>query len=108
MNLNITGRHLEITPAIQEYIENKFIKIKNHFNDVIDVKFILSVEKLNSIVDATIHLPHLNINAKSIDEDMYKAIDLAISKIDRQVIKYKEKHKDHHQSDGSIKNKPAE
>ena len=108
MNLNITGRHLEITPAMQEYIENKFIKIKSHFNDVLDAKFILSVEKLNNIVDATIHLPHLNINAKSIDEDMYKAIDLAISKIDRQVIKYKEKHKNHHQSDGSIKNGPAE
>jgi putative sigma-54 modulation protein len=69
MNLNITGRHLEITPALQNHIENKFIKIKSHFNEVIDAKFILSVEKLNSIVDVTIHLPHLNINAKSINED---------------------------------------
>ena len=108
MNLNITGRHLEITPALQNHIENKFIKIKSHFNEVIDAKFILSVEKLNSVVDVTIHLPHLNINAKSINEDMYKAIDLAISKIGRQVIKHKEKHKDHHQSDGSIKYRPVE
>ena len=108
MNLNITGRHLEITPAIQDYIENKFIKIKIHFNDVIDANFILSIEKVNSVVDATIHLPNLDINAKSIDQDMYKAIDLVINKIDRQVIKYKEKHKDHHQSDGSIKYRPSD
>ena len=108
MNLNIIGRHFEITKALKEHIETKFTKIKNHFDHVIDAKFILSVEKFNNIVDATIHLPHQDINAKSIDEDMYKAIDLAISKIDRQVIKYKEKHKNHRQSDGSIKNEPAE
>ena len=108
MDLNITGRHLEITPALRVYIKNKFIKIKNHFNDVIDVKFILSIEKANNIVDASIHLPHLDINAKSVDEDMYKAIDLVIIKLDRQVIKYKEKYKDHHQSDGSIKHRSSE
>ena len=108
MDLNITGRHLEITPALRLYIKNKFIKIKNHFKDVLDVKFILSVEKVHSLVDATIRLPHLDINAKSIDEDMYKAIDLVINKLDRQVIKYKEKYKDHHQSDGSIKYRPSE
>ena len=84
---------------------NKFIKINNHFDHVIDVKFILSVEKFDNIVEATIHLPHLDINAKSVDEDMYKSIDLVINKLDRQVIKYKEKIKDHHQSEGSIKNK---
>tara|TARA_B110000305_G_C19043507_1_gene449273 strand:+ start:30 stop:365 length:336 start_codon:yes stop_codon:yes gene_type:complete len=107
MNLNITGRHFEVTPALKEYVENKFNKINNHFNHVIDAKFILSVEKFDNIVDATIHLPHLDINAKSVDEDMYKSIDLVITKLDRQVIKYKEKNKDHHQSEGSIKNKSS-
>ena len=105
MNFNIIGRHFEITPALKEHIKNKFTKIKNHFEDVIEVKFILSVEKLDHIIDATLHLPHLDINAKSIDEDMYKSIDLVINKLNKQVIKYKEKYKDHHQSEGSIKNK---
>ena len=108
MNLNITGRHFEITKALNEHIENKFIRIKNHFDHVIDAKFILSVEKFNNIVDATIHLPHQDINAKSVDEDMYKSIDLVINKIDRQVIKYKEKFRDHHQSDGSFKKEPID
>jgi len=103
MNLIITGKHIEITNALREYIKNKFIKIMNHFDHVIDAKFTLSVEKLNNIVDATIHLPHLDINARSIDLDMYQAIDSVINKIDRQVLKYKEKYKDHHQAEGSIK-----
>ena len=79
MNLNITGRHFEVTPALKEYVENKFNKINNHFDHVINAKFILSVEKFDNIVDATIHLPHLDINAKSVDEDMYKSIDLVIT-----------------------------
>ena len=108
MNLDITGRHFEITPAVKEHIENKFIKIKNHFDHIIEAKFILSIEKLNHIIDATIHLPHLDINAKSVDVDMYKSIDLVINKLDRQVIKYKEKNKDHHQSEGSIKYKSSD
>ena len=108
MNLNITGRHFEVTPALKEYVENKFNKINNHFDHVINAKFILSVEKFDNIVDATIHLPHLDINAKSVDEDMYKSIDLVITKLDRQVIKYKEKNKDHHQSEGSIKKKVSD
>jgi len=108
MNLNITGRHFEVTPALKEYVENKFNKINNHFDHVINAKFILSVEKFDNIVDATIHLPHLDINAKSVDEDMYKSIDLVINRLDRQVIKYKEKNKDHHQSEGSIKNKASD
>ena len=108
MNLNITGRHFEVTPALKEYVENKFNKINNHFDHVINAKFILSVEKFDNIVDATIHLPHLDINAQSVDEDMYKSIDLVINKLDRQVIKYKEKIKDHHQSEGSIKNKSSD
>ena len=103
MNLNITGRHFEITPPLKKHIENKFTKIMSHFDDVINVNFILSVEKLNNIVDVTVQLPHLDINAKATNNDMYKSIDLVISKLDRQVIKYKEKYKDHHQSEGSIK-----
>jgi|TARA_B100000795_G_C22784224_1_gene433812 putative sigma-54 modulation protein len=108
MKLDIIGRHFEITPTLKEYIKNKFIKITNHFDHIIEVKFILSVEKLDNIIDVTLHLPHLDINAKSVDEDMYKSIDLVINKLDKQVIKYKEKNTDHHQAEGSIKYKSRE
>ena len=63
---------------------------------------------LINIAKNKINLPIIASGGAGNYEDMYKAIDLAISKIDRQVIKYKEKHKNHRQSDGSIKNGPAE
>ena len=105
MNLNIIGRHFDITPSLRKQIENKFVKIINHFDYEIEAKFILSVEKIDHIIDATIHLRSLDINAKSVCDDMYKSIDLVINKLDRQVIKYKDKNKDHHQPEGSIKYK---
>ena len=108
MNLNITGRHFEITPALKKHIEDKFIKINNHFDHVINAKFILSVEKLDNIIYANIHLPNLEINAKSVCDDMYKSIDLVINKLDKQVIKYRDKNKNHHQSEGSVKYKVSD
>jgi len=106
MNINISGHHLDITPSLHEHITKKFLKIKTHFDYVIDVKFILSVEKLTHIAEATIHLPNIDIHAESTDKDMYHGIDLLIGKLDRQVIKYKEKIKDHHKSDNSYKSLP--
>ena len=106
MNINIIGRHLEITPALKQHIENKFIKIKNHFKDVLDVKFILSVEKVHSLVDATIRLPHLDINAKSIDEDMYKSMSEAeiVTYLSKEEVKIEAVHQQMLKSIGEAKN----
>ena len=104
MNLIIKAHNFEITPSIDGHVRNKFKKITNHFDHLIDAKFTLSLEKLNHIAQVTIHLPKADIHAESSDENMYHAIEIAIQKLDRQVIKYKEKNSDHHQEDGSIKN----
>lgn len=105
MNLKINGHNLEITPALREHIEKKITKLTNHFDHVIDAKFTLSIEKLNHVVEATIHLPRANIHAISNDENMYHAIELLINKLDRQIIKFKEKNFHRHQEIGSIKHK---
>ena len=89
MNLKITCHHIDITPSIEEHIRNKFNKITNHFNNVIDVKFTLTVEKKMHIAESTIHLPKYDIHAEASNSD--------ISKLDKQVIKFKEKVSDHHQ-----------
>ena len=91
MNLNITGRHLEITPAIRQHITDKMAKIKSHFDNVIDVNVILSVEKLVQKAEASVHVSGKNIFVESEDANMYVAIDDMIDKLDRQVIKHKEK-----------------
>jgi len=105
MQLNLSGHHIEITSALREYVANKMERLERHFDHVINIHVILSVEKLQQKAEATIHVSGANIFAKVENEDMYKAIDELTDKLDRQIKKHKEKLKDHHQAEGSIKNK---
>lgn len=91
MNIHLTGHHLEITPAIREYATGKFGKIKRHFDNVIDVNIILSVEKLRQKAEATVHISGKNVFVECEDENLYAAIDALVDKLDRQVVKHKEK-----------------
>lgn len=108
MNLNLTGHHLEITPAMREYIQSKLARVSNHFDHVIDVKVTMSVEKLVQKAEATIHVPGNDIHAESSDENMYSAIDTLADKLDRQVLKHKEKQSDHHKTNGAVKHQATE
>ena len=91
MNIHLTGHHLEITPAIRDYATGKFGKIKRHFDNVIDVNIILSVEKLRQKAEATVHISGKNVFVECEDENLYAAIDTLVDKLDRQVKKHKEK-----------------
>jgi putative sigma-54 modulation protein len=91
MNLNLTGNHLEITPAIRAYVVAKMERVTRHFDHVIDVNVVLSVDKLRQKIEANVHVRGKEIHAESIDPDMYAAIDLLSDKLDRQVVRYKEK-----------------
>ena len=95
MNLNITGHHVEVTPAIRDYVGNKLDRVIRHFDNVTSVNVILSVEKLAQKAEVTLHVRGKDIFAESQDEDMYAAIDLMTDKLDRQVLKYKRKMQEH-------------
>lgn len=95
MNLNITGRHLELTPAIRAYVKNKMARVARHFDNVIDTQVMLSIERLKHTAEVTMHLRGKDIHCEATDENLYAAIDLLSDKIDRQVIKYKTKIQDH-------------
>ncbi len=107
MNLHLTGHHLEVTPALREYVQSKLERITNHFDHVIDVKVTLSVEKVKHKVEATVHVPGNDLHAECSDENMYSAIDLLADKLDRQVLRVKEKFADHHRSSGGVKHQAA-
>ena len=92
MNLNLTGRHLEITPAIREHVVSKLDKVKRHFDNVIDVNVILSVDKLQQKAEASLHLSGKTVIAEAVNENLYAAIDALIESLDRQVLKHKEKN----------------
>ncbi len=91
MNLNLSGHHLEITPAIRERVITKFGKVKRHFDNVIDVNVILSVDKLIQKAEANVHLSGKTIFVECDDENLYVAIDNLVDKLDRQILKHKEK-----------------
>ena len=92
MSLHLSGHHLEITQSMRDYITGKLDRVTRHFDHVIDVNMILSVEELKQKVEANVHLSGKNIFVESHDADMYAAIDSLIDKLDRQIIKHKEKH----------------
>ena len=108
MNLHLTGHHLEVTPALREYLQSKLERVTNHFDHVIDVKMTLSVEKLIHRVEATLHVPGNDLHVACTDENMYSAIDLLADKLDRQVLKHKEKQGDHHKASGALKHQASE
>lgn len=92
MNLNLTGHHIDITPAIRDYVTAKIERITRHFDQVIDVSVILSVEKLKQKAEANVHVSGKDIFCETDHEDMYAAIDALVDKLDRQILKHKGKN----------------
>lgn len=91
MQLNLTGHHVDITDALRSYVDEKMQKLERHFDHVTNVHVILSVEKLQQKAEAKVHVSGADVFADATHEDMYAAIDSLIDKLDRQVIKHKEK-----------------
>lgn len=96
MHLSLTGHHVEITPALRGYVEKKFERVTRHFDHVIDVHCVLTVEKLLQKAEATLHMRGETVHAVAEEQDMYAAIDALTDKLDRRVVKHKEKTRDHH------------
>jgi putative sigma-54 modulation protein len=95
MNLLIHGNHVEVTPALRDYVQGKLIRVERHFDQVIDANVQLTVEKLRQRAEITLRLRGNNIHVESVDDDMYAAIDMLIDKLDRQVLRHKDRIKDH-------------
>jgi putative sigma-54 modulation protein len=87
MNLQVSGHHLEITPALHDYVTGKLERITRHFDNVIDVNVILSVDKLKQKAEVTVHLAGKDVYVESVDEDLYAAVDGLVDKLERQVQK---------------------
>lgn len=100
MNLKISGHHLDVTPALREYVITKLDRVLRHFDQVIDGSVVLSVDnhkekEKRQKVEINLHLKGKDIFIESCDADMYAAIDLMVDKLDRQVIKHKDKIQGH-------------
>ncbi len=95
MQLTITGHHLEITTPLKEYVEDKLERLQRHFDQITTIHVTLTVEKMVQSADATIHIAGGDLFAHAEADNMYAAIDALADKLDRQIIKHKEKGRGH-------------
>jgi putative sigma-54 modulation protein len=100
MNLTISGHHLEVTPALRSYVTSKIDRISRHFDQVVDIKVLLTVEKQKEKerrqrAECNIHVKGDDLFAESAHSDLYAAVDDLVDKLDRQVGRYKTKRQDH-------------
>jgi len=103
MNLTLTGHHLDITPAIRAYVIAKLERVNRHFDHVIDLSVVLSVDKLARKVEANVHVRGKELHAAAVDEDMYAAIDALADKLDRMVLRHKEMRASHRPGAGATR-----
>jgi len=101
MNLTISGHHLEVTPALRSYVTDKLDRITRHFDQVVDVKVLLSIENQTEKdgrqkAECNIHVKGNDMFAESAHYDLYAAVDDLIDKLDRQVVKHKDRIRSHH------------
>jgi putative sigma-54 modulation protein len=101
MNLTISGHHLEVTPALREYVLTKLDRVTRHFDQVVDVAVLLTVEKnkekeRRQRAEVTLHVKGRDIFVEHAAEDLYAAIDALMDKLDRQVVRHKDRVQDHH------------
>jgi putative sigma-54 modulation protein len=109
MNLTISGHHLDVTPAIRDYVQSKLERITRHFDQVIDISVILALDDLpqkekRQRAEINLNLAGKKIFVESCAQDLYAAIDTLIDKLDRQVMKYKTKVQTHNHQ--AIKHMP--
>ncbi len=100
MQLSISGHHIDVTDALRDYVTGKLTKLERHYDHITNTHVVLSVEKLNHKAEATAHVSGAELFADAVSEDLYAAIDLLADKLDRQVIKHKEKLIDRHHGRG--------
>lgn len=103
MQINLSGHHVDISPALREYVTSKLSKLERHFDHVTNAHVVLTVEKLVQKAEASIHISGGQLFADAAGQDMYAAIDALTDKLDRQIRRHKEKLTDHHRSQGGLK-----
>ena len=100
MRIEISGHQIDVTQALRDYVQTKLQRLERHADNLLDVHVILSVDKLDQKAEATINTAGRTLHAESVAADMYAAIDLLADKLDRLLMKHKERMVDHHRGEG--------
>lgn len=100
MQLSISGRHIDVTNALKDYVTGKLTKLERHYDHITNIHVVLSVDKLDQKAEATAHVSGAELFADAVSQDLYAAVDMLADKLDRQVIKHKEKLIERHHGRG--------
>lgn len=95
MQINLTGHQMNVTPALRSFTQEKFDKLNKHFDKITAVNVVFDVEKLRQIAEATVLVAKGELHASSESTDMYTAVDSLVEKLDKQLIKHKQKMRKH-------------
>ncbi|KGQ17763.1 Sigma 54 modulation protein/30S ribosomal protein S30EA [Lysobacter dokdonensis DS-58] len=96
MRIDTYGQQLEVTPALRDYVETKLQRLSRHFDQPIDVRTQLSLERTDHCAEANVNIAGRTLHADATAQNMYAAIDLLADKLDRLLMKHKEKIIDSH------------
>ena len=103
MRIDIHGQQIEVTQALRDYVESKLERLPRHFEQPLDVRVLLMLDKPDHKAEATLNISGKTLHADASNQDMYGAIDLLADKLDRMAVKLKEKMKDHHRGESAAK-----
>ena len=103
MQLNLTGHHVDLSSSLRAYVTEKIAKLERHFDHVTNVNVVLTVEKQQQRAEASVNVSKGQLFADASSDDMYAAIDALVDKLDRQILKHKEKLTKHNRSSGGLK-----
>ncbi len=100
MQLSISGRHIDVTDALKDYVTGKLTKLERHYDHITNIHVVLSVDKVDQRAEATAHVSGAELFADAVSEDLYAAVDMLADKLDRQVIRHKERLIERHHGRG--------
>jgi len=91
VRVKITGRHIEVSDALKEYLNKKLEHVRKYFDSIIDANIILSVEKYRHVAEVTINVNGMTLHGEEETGDMYSSIDKVFDKIEKQLKKHRDK-----------------
>ena len=103
MRIETHGQQIEVTPALRDYVETKLARLERHYEQPLEVRTLLTLDKPDHRAEATVNISGKTLHADAVAPDMYAAIDLLADKLDRLLIKQKEKMTDHHRGESAAR-----
>jgi putative sigma-54 modulation protein len=103
MRIETHGQQIEVTPALHDYVQAKLARLERHFDQPIDARIVLGVEKTEQRAEATVNVSGRTLHADASGQDMYAAIDLLADKLDRLLLKHRKKVVDHHRGESAAR-----